>query len=298
MSDVEGVTAEETTAPESVENETPTPETEEVAEQGETEVTEDAEDTQQQESELSDEELDKLLDNPKAKERLEKRIQEEVDRKTARQKAANRQLQRKVEELQKMREQKPLEKPKLEDFDTDEAYNEAVEKYDNERVERLANEKALEKEADEAARVQVEQARETFQAKEAEVIAENPDYQENTAVVREYIDMVTETYPDDPGFKEFGNYIAFECDNAPALLNHLGKNPEKIEVLLGKPPQLIKRKLQGYMKEISAPKPPAKAPLPKPPSSTKGSATPKPSPEKLGDPDEFMRWRNKQLKRK
>lgn len=276
MSDVEGVTAEETTVQESVENQTPeTPETEEVAEkEGKTEETENAEDTQQQESDLSDEELEKLLNNPKAKERFEKQLQEEVEKKTARQKAANRQLQRKVEELQRLRELKPLEKPQLEDFESDEEYQKALDEYEDEVVNRKADEKLLEKQANEAVEQQITEARETFEAKEKEVIENNPDYAENTAVVQEYINMVTESFPNDPGFQEFSKYMAFESENGPALLNHLGKNPDKIEALLGKPPALIKRKLQAYEKEISAEKPPAPEPLPQPPKKARGAAKP------------------------
>jgi len=266
MENVEGVEAEETTATDSVENQPSEPTEPEVTEQGEPEEVENAEEG------LSDEEAAKLLDDPKVKELIEKQVEE----KTARQKAANRQLNKKIQDaqkkLQELKEQKQPEKPELSDFDTDADYEKALEDYNDERVTRKAQEALLVQEAQAAANEQYQQSRENFQELETAFKAENPDYEANTQVVQEYIEMIPK---DDAGFQEFGKYMAFECENAPALLNHLGANPEKIEALLGKPPALIKRKLEGYMKEVSAPQKEIPQPLPKPPAKAKGSAKPK-----------------------
>ena len=168
-------------------------------------------------------------------------------------------LKHKDETILKLKERitqlegKPTQELNEDDFETHDEYEAAKRKLDLKdeiRQEKLDDIQA-ELNAEMAEKVTI--ARESFEEKETAFKQQEPEYQQNVGVVQEYIDMVNQSYPDDPGFREFGQFIAFESDNAPALLNHLGKNPDKIEALLGKPPALIKRKLQAYEKEISAP---------------------------------------------
>lgn len=242
---------------------------------------EQAENAVNQESDLDDDLFEKI----KASKRVQKWLDENVDQKTARQKAANRQLQRQYEEanaeLGKFRSQKPLETPKMDDFKTMEEYQDALAEHKAEVKFREKQEQEAQQRVNEQSQAQLAEQRNAFVEKEAEVIKADPEYHTNTAVVQSYLDMLPKDQNgaiQDPGYKAFAEHMAFESENGPALLNHLGKNPEKIEALFGKPPAYIKNKLAQYEKEINdAPKSPEiKQPLPKPPIGVRpGSRTEK-----------------------
>jgi DNA repair exonuclease SbcCD ATPase subunit len=310
MENVEGVTAEETTAVESVENQTPETQAED---NGETIAEESNESTTQEtvedKAEENDKELQKLIsDNPKLKEYIEKQKTEAIDKKESRRKAALKQsnesilklqesLKQRDAEIEKYRAAQDPEELDINDFETEDEYQlaklkkELKEETNSERLEEA--EEARNAEQQEMVRI----AREKFSEQEQEVSSQNPDYADNAKVFESYAGMVD---PNDPGFQAFANYLAYQSENGPALVNHLGKNPEKIEALFGKPPAFIEQKIQAYEKEIqSAPKPPAPKPsLPEPPTPAKGAATPKVDPKKLDDTDTYMKWRNSQLKKK
>ncbi len=304
MSDEEGVTAEVSTVQESVENQ-PVPEKAEApkeAEDNETDI--------QEIEELSNEDIEQLENDPKVKAFLKKKTesqknalrhsQEAIEKRNASNQEQAAHITKLTERIAELEAKKPPEL-KEDEFDTYEEYEKAKLKQD--LKDDLRQEQIDEAKVDLNAKQteQVNAAREVFQAKEAEMIASDPTYTESVSVVQDYIDMIPkDAYGNiaDPGFREFSKFMTLEAENAPAMLNMLGKNPDKIEALMGKPPAFIKRKLQAYEKELSAPKkPPEIDPLPAPPTKTKGTAKPKVSKDKLADPDAYMKWRNSQKKR-
>ncbi len=241
------------------------------------------------EPDIDDEQFEKLL---KSK-RLQKHLQTEVDTKTSRQKAANRQLQKQYEdtqaELQKLKTAKPLQKPVLEDFKTMEEYQDALADHKAEEKFREKQEKEAEQRMNESQQARLAEQRTSFLGKEAEVIKADPEYHANTAVVQEFIDLLPKNQNgviEDPGYRAFCEFIATGAENGPALLNHLGKNPDKIESLFGKPAAWITKKLAQYEKEIEAkPKIPEKQPLPRPPTGIKGSSRAEKSVEDMSADD-------------
>ena len=301
MSNVEGVTAEELTVQDSVNN--TNLETPEVNEDTANKVDAKTKETPTENEQDSLEEVEVDYKSEYTRLKAEKL---ESDTKIKRQTAANRATQERYEEALKEIETlkvQPLEKPAIDSFDTEEEYDLAVDKYNDELVDINSEIKAQEIIAKKAQAEKFTQAQTSFVEKEQVVIAENPDYQENTAVVQEYLDMIPKDNNgviQDPGFQEFSKFLAFESENGPSLLNHLGKNPDLIEALLGKPPAFILRKLKAYEKELSVLKTPAHTtnPLPKPINKVKGSSTPSLSTKQLEDPEAYMKWRQSQLKKK
>lgn len=306
MENVEGVTAEETTVEESVENQTPETQAEDngepIAEESKEPATqEDAEDKAEY-----DEELQKLIsDNPKLKEYIEKQKEDAVELKESRQRAALKQANKKIQvdkeqrkqleesikqkdaEIERLKGSMQSEELDINDFESEEEYQLA--KLKKEIKEDANSEKLQEVEQARNAEQQqmVQLAAEKFAVQEQEFVSQNPDYADNAKVFESYVKMVDR---EDPGFQAVANYLAYEAENGAALVNHLGKNPEKIEALFGKPPAFIKKKIQAYEKEIqSAPKPPAPKPsLPEPPSKVKGVSQPKANPMEMGR-DEFKK---------
>ncbi len=274
MDNVEGVTAEETTVVDSVENEAPTEGQE--ADSPNEEIQEGEEEQQAPEG-MSDEEFEKVKSDPKVQEYIKRQQDDAIKEKTARQKAAlkgaNETISRKVEEIKKLQEQIESQKQiNQDDFESYEEYEAAQRKADIQSE--LKNEKLNEAKAElEADRVeQVNAARETFEAKEAEVKASDPKYQENTA---EFMSFWNTLANDGLDLSRVSNYLTLECDNSPALINYLGANPDKLEGLVSLPPSLAIKKLESYTKSLSAPPPAPKVkPLPEPLGKTKGAAKP------------------------
>lgn len=273
---VEGVTAEETTASESVEN--TTPETE-VKEQADKEVEAKTEGTPTEDDKETSEEVDWEARAKKAEAQIK-----EHETKIARQKAANRAQSERIEEMsaekQKLQDKLDnLQPPKEEDYDDLDEFQKASLKHEL-KQEALKDEisesdEQLQKEQS----AQLEVAREAFAENWEAVKKEDPNIEQNMGVLESYMKMVP---PEDAGMKAYGEYMMFESQNNAALMNHLGANPEKIEALFGKPPAWIKQKLAAYEKELSVPKAPEPQPsLPTPPSPTKGKATPKTPVEKM-----------------
>ena len=298
MSDVEGVTAEETTAPESVENTTPEAvETEAAEDQG---AEEEAEAPEGEPEEQESEEVDWKVEAEKAKAKAE-----ELEVKTKRQTAANRATQERYEEaLAKIKdlELKTLKKPDPSDFETDADYDKAQEEYEDKLVDHKAEIKAQEIEAQKASAEQFNNAKEKFASNLEEIKKTDPDVEKHIKVVNDYFDHFKDaqgnlTHPD---IVKFDRYLSFEAENNVALANYLGKNPDFVEdQIIGKPWFVIEKKLKRIEQELSAPKkPPETKPLPAPPSKAKGSASSKVDPKKLSDEATYMKWRNSQLKKR
>lgn len=276
MSNEEGVTAEESTVQESVENQ-PVPEMAEAPQEAEDNTT----DIQEIE-ELSNEDIEQLENDPKVKAFLKKKTesqknalrhsQEAIEKRNASNQEQAAHISKLTERIAEL-EAKKAPELKEEDYETYEEFEK--EKFKQDLKDDLRQEQIDEAKIDLNAKQaeHISAAREVFEAKEAEIIASDPTYQDSVSVVQDYINMIP---AQDQGFQEFRKFMTFEAENAPAMLNLLGKNPDKIEALMGKPPAFIKRKLQAYEKELSAPKkPPEIEPLPAPPTKTRGSATPK-----------------------
>lgn len=294
MSDVEGLTVEETTAPESVENKTPTPEAEEVVDEGKTEAQEDAqeqpEETQESEG-LTDEEFERVKNDPKLKALIQKERDQAVRKKETDRRAALRHkdetilnLNKRIAELE-AKEVKELDRS---GFETEEEYEAAERKQsiqDALREEKLQDARA---ELNAQMQEQLTLAKESFDQKLEELRVNEPDIEKNLEVVADYLKMLPQ---EDPSTVAFRKYIAMETQLGPALANHLGKHPEIIEdQLIGKPWPIVKKRLQRIEQELSAPKeqPPAPEPLPTPLSKTKGASTPAKPLDRMS-PDELLK---------
>ena len=273
MSDVEGVTAEETTAVESVENTTPETAEKVVIPDNENEA--EGSDTEETEGEQESQEVDWKQEAEKLK-----ATNAEYELKITRQKAANKAEQERAQKaVEKTRELEQkllsLEKPNINDFDDQAEFDKAVDDYNDKLVDSKAELKAQEIETQKAQAEQYRQAETNFTEKLEALKAEDPDVEQNLGTVSSYLDMLPQQ---DAGVQAFRKYLAMESDLGPQLANHLGKNPDIIEdQLIGKPWPIVLKKLQRIEQELSVPKTPAPKtkPLPEPIKKIKGSATPK-----------------------
>ena len=298
MSDVEGVTAEETTVTDSVENQTSETKVEEPTQADIKAKADDAEKSESAQEEPDD------FDYKAGYEKL-KAEKAELETKTKRQTAANREQQGRYEKAiadRKALEAKIAEMAKVsqEDFDTFEEYEDAKRRQDIK--EELVNEKLADAEAeiDDAKaelvaqqKEEFSQARTSFQEREAAFVKENPDYHQNMESFQEFLDDLPKDEQgviQDEGAQAGMKYILMESEMGVELLNHLGANPEKVEALYGKPPARIVKMLKSYEKSLSAkePTPPETPTTPAPPSKLKGGASPKVNPMKM-DEDAFKK---------
>ena len=300
---VEGVIAEETTAVESVENQTPEVADEVQAEKVEDEGKDDKPESETQDTtELSEEEIAELEKDPKVKAFLKKKTESQRNALRHSQEAIekrNDEIKLRDDNIAKQKariadlEAKQTPELKEDDFDTLEEYEAAKlksELKDSIRQDEIDDAKAA-LNAEEAEKLSI--AKESFSKTEAEFMKETPEYTENVGKVQDYLNMLPKDEGgviQDAGAQAGMNYILTESENGAALLNHLGANPDKFEDLLGKPPALIVRKLKAYDKELSAPKTPAPKtdPLPEPITKAKGAASPRVDPLKMGEGD-FMK---------
>lgn len=142
----------------------------------------------------------------------------------AQRKAAMLEEENKLLRLQQAQLAQSTKKPNEDDFETDAEYEAAKEKYDNERIERIAKEQAAQiiqdnqtKTAQSASEGNLNQLIDKHYERSAELNV--PDYSE------------TETVAADMLGDDIAKQIVANTDNSHLLMYHLGKNPEKAESL-------------------------------------------------------------------
>lgn len=191
--------------------------------------------------------------------RVQKRIDKEVWRaRQAEQKAAE--LEERLAALEKLSAPKPAEKPKLEDFDTQEEYVEALTDWKLEQ--RLSEREQKRDEADQTtkAKAKVEELQKAFSTREEEFRAKTPDYDD---VWPNFIVPKTSTGV------AVANFVA-GSEYGPELIYKLGKDVDLAGTLFAMPPEYAVRKLESLAGSLKAP-PSQPQKLPDPPKALKGT---------------------------
>jgi len=289
MSDVTGVTAEETTVVDSVENTSPvvgetkaeTPVEDNV--EGEADNAEDKDVSQ--DAELSDEDLEQLENDPKVKAFLKKKTeaqkqalkhsQQAIEKRNTEATERNAKIERQQERIAEL-EAKQTQDLDENDFDTQEEFEAAQRKQDAKdavREEQIGDAKAkLNAEVTE----RYEAAFTGFKEQLEEVKKTKPEVEQSVQAMAVELQQIRKYAPNDAGVAALENFITYDAENGVLLTDRIMTDPTVRDALYGKPPHRIVEILKGYDKELSAPKEtPAPTPLPTPPSKAKGSATSK-----------------------
>lgn len=223
-------------------------------------------------------------EKPEKRNRYQERITQLVNRgKEAEERAqeAEQRLRLLEQQLKQSGQQAP-QRPKLEDFEYDEArYNEALAEYYDQRSSSNLN-SALANQQRQEAQMLKQQAQqaivETFRERVNAFAEDHPDFHQ---VV---------TNPQIPLNRNITNTLMFD-DNGPAVAYHLAKNPQLAMEISQMPAPRAAMELGKISSQLSAPVAPRTTqapPPPKPPKAT-GSSVQK-DPDKM-TPAEYARWR-------
>jgi myosin heavy subunit len=228
-------------------------------------------------SQESDDNSKELSEVEKVKASMQKRI----DRLTARSSKAQ-ELERELRELKSKQDMPKREPPKEESFETTEDYLKAVGKFEAETefLSKQSEEKS--KQLYEKQQEQLETLRKGFETKEAEFRKANADYDD-------VVENVNDIFQDvDPSNETVRTVAAAFMEADPALIYHLGNNPELLEQALEMPPLSAVRELTRIELSLEAPKPkPKSEPLPKPIEPISAGGSPKGKPQSVSD---VMAW--------
>lgn len=208
------------------------------------------------------------------------KLKADFDKRISRKTAAQVALQRKLDEIKAENEalratQKPTPdksgEPREEDFDTLEDY--LIEKGKWQAKQEFAAQQAKQKQEAEQKEyaAKIEKMRHEFEAKEAEFRKEVPDYDDNVAVVNDYLGTVD---PNSVHVAIFRDLI-MDSDNPAALLYDLGKNADLDELAKLNPIKFAKALVKREIELANAPKRGQKT-NPTPPTPVKGSSAQKP----------------------
>lgn len=228
----------------------------------ETAADEDQDDAQPDtEQDAADEGAQKPTEDAKKEysERVSKRIGE-LTGQLREQERRNAALEQRLAEVEKRSAPPPAERPKKEDFDTEEAYEDALLDWRDER--RKAEESVKEQKASQTSQrnQDIQKLQQSFEQKEAAFKAKNPDYDD---VWPDFIIPPSETG------KAVGQFIAAH-EMGPDLIYKLGKDIDLAGSLFAMPPEYAVRKLESIAGSLKAP-PQTQTKLPDPPSSLKGT---------------------------
>lgn len=178
--------------------------------------------------------------------------------------------------------EKPVNAPKLSDFEFDEAkYQAALVEYTKSEARR----EALEVIKAEKQRGEEQERMRSFKQRETDFITKTPDY---AAKVYD---------PANTFFTEDVARLIAESEDGPAVAYHLANNPEKAWQIANLPPTAAAREIgrieAGLAKKPEAPKPLTQAPPPPPTIEAVEPAVEK-DPLKMSDA-EFAKWRKRQI---
>lgn len=207
--------------------------------------------------------------DPEYSERVQKRINKEVWRAREAERK-NAELEARLAEIETKISAPKSEKPVADNFDTHEAYVEALTDWKVE--EKLAeNNKAMsEKEKQRAEQTALSEKEAQWTAREAEFMKTRPDYDDVIQTFREFV-------PKDQN----SAMIVHEIINRPDgvdLVYALGKDLDMAEEIFSKPASFAARKLNNVLKQDTSPQ---KVALPNPPVPVSGSTTVNKSPDKM-----------------
>lgn len=182
--------------------------------------------------------------------------------------------------------QKPTDRPRFDDFDSEEDFAKALLEW-NENNQKTQPKQPTQQEIEQAERARI-QAEMTFRMKEEQYRATNADYDKNAAYVNQLLKNVN---PEHPSTKAFTQSM-LSAENAPAVINYIGANPQEALAMLDMNPFEISEKILEISQKVSA-KPQTKAvKLPTPPNHVgTGAAKQKKDPSSLQGKD-FKAWLN------
>ena len=244
---------------------------------------------------VSDETPTQVAPSPeKARER--DKTQERIDELTWRLRETERQLaeSRKPPEPPPA---KPVEAPKLEDFEFDQAkYTQALTEWQDARIEARVAERLAKAEAERAANERTK----TFQQRQQEFMAKTPDYAEK---VLQGADR--NEWPCSEAMAE----LIRESELGPQVAYHLASNPQVARELYGMSERAVAREIGRIEARLEKPAAPVKEPVrvsqaPPPPAKIEAaeatvSVKPTdPESDKAMSDSEWLRARNKQVSRR
>lgn len=200
-------------------------------------------------------------------EKIKLAMQKRIDKLTAKSTQAERAYQEAMAKLQE-KEQSKSGEPKEADFDTIEDYLIAKGEYKAKSEYEQKQKSEQEKVAQLRHQERIEKLRANFEAKEAEMRKTTPDYDQVVQVVNELMDDAPKESAEFGAFRE----MLLTAPDMPALVYHLGKNPELVEGFFKMSPAEIAWsiareavKLEGAPKQTSTPNP-------EPPKAVTGKA--------------------------
>lgn len=238
------------------------------------------------------------------------KLKQAYEKRIARQTAANRDQQRLLEEArkriaefeEKLKTAQPADnKPKPEDFESQEEYTDKLADWKLLQKEKEREEKAKEPNIEEIRQTERKRVETElkFRAKEDEFRKNTPDYDKATQVVNGLLKHVDPNHPSTQAFSS----ILMNAPNPPALIHHLGTHPDVAIALMQMSPFEIQDQLGMIIDQLDAPTPvanggdePTPEALPAPPTPLKGAAKAPKHPDKM-DGKELLE-RMEQLRRR
>lgn len=278
---------------ESLEVETVETETQEIV-QDKVEESESAEADPEETKEPSntDEEVKEKTEEkkePTEAEKVRHAMQRRLDRKTAIEKQQAEELEQLRKQVEGLKPQQVDNTPKESDFETFEDWQSAVVEH---KANELLKEKELSAKQEQLQRKQQEaqaQKAKRFEEQELKFVAENPDYKKNASEFGEVVQDLKRIKGDTPTMIALGQVLT-EIDDAPALINHLGKNSDLAYELADMSPVNAAFKLFEIRQELTSSPEPEQA-KPAPVKALKGSGKPSKTLDSLSSQELVARFK-------
>lgn len=288
----EGTTVPETEQSEATVDSTASQEVEQSTEQTDVDKSSESTDDKAKEAAESEEDKEKRK-GPSAKERISQLTREKYEAKRRAE-----ELEQRLNSLEeKFSESQPeIQKPKWADFDTEEAYERAMEDYASKKTQQEVENSRREQEKQERERKQQLERQQTAQQFVSDIQSQKSHYQDFDTVMN------------DPTFAEITqNYspdivsLIQGSDKNVALFYHLGTHLDDAEKIAALPPVQAAREIALIESRLGKPQPKTVTNAPDPVKSTTGSAANR---KDFSDPkvrdqmtdEEWLEWRNKTKK--
>jgi len=216
--------------------------------------------------------------------------QERVNEITRARREAERRAEALERELASLRQQQPAQHqprgtdkaPKLEDFDFDQtAWAQAVTEYAATQAESRVEQKLSTRSQQE----RQQSVQKSFEERAAKYAAEHPDFDKA-------VDDLGRTVRFSPEIVE----AIGVSDHGPAVVHYLAQHLDEAYEVSHMPPHLAALRLGRIEAQVSAPKPKPVTKAPDPAPTLGGGAAASKDPERMTT-EEWLAWRNKQLKR-
>lgn len=229
---------------------------------------------------------------PTEAEKVKYASQKRIDRLVAQKTALERQYQEAITKLQQY-EQPKSDAPREEDFETTEDFLKAQGRYEAQQEIEAQKKAEAQENANKAYQAQMDAKRAEVEARESEIRKTTPDYDEKVAVISEFIEGVDQNTVE---FKTFRD-VLFGLKDMPGVSYKLGSDPDLLESMVKMPPIEIARTLFRLEYELEhAPKQPIKQQS-APPKPVGGASNASKDLKKMST-EEFMAYRNSQLRRR